>query len=138
MKVTIKETREADVVYLQADCGVRYWEDAHVNGVEDAEGTLIPCRVEDRWKPVIDLEAGKIEGWAQGTEARLHYKVCDDGVYTLLDADRRPVKEFDGYVPKMMCPAGAGFGDYVIMNIGPDGTIENWHADLTPFMAVTT
>lgn len=122
-----------DSVYLQAECGVRYWEDAEVNGVEDETGDLIPCRSGDSWCPTIVLATGTIEGWPAGVTADIHYKVCDDGRYTLLDANHEKVCTLDGYVPKMMCPGGSGYGDYVIMTVGPDGKIGNWHADLSAF-----
>jgi hypothetical protein len=28
---------------------------------------------------------------------------------------------------------GEGYGDYVIMSIGPNGAIDNWRVDLEPF-----
>jgi len=133
MEVAFTETRTIPVKYLHAQCGVRYWEDATVNGVADADGTLIPCRVGDCWCPVIDLDTGKIEGWPEGTTARIHYKVCDVGIYTLLNANREKVASADGYVPEMLSPAGLSYGDYVIMNIGPNGEIENWKARLDQF-----
>ncbi len=131
LTITIKKT--VPVKYLRAECGVRYWEDAEVNGVEDTEGTLIPCRIGDIWCPVIDLDTGKIENWPEGTTASIHYKVCDEGVYTLLNENREVVASVDGYVIGMMCPEGGGYGDYVIMKIGPDGAIANWEVDLSEF-----
>lgn len=121
------------VKYLQAECGVRYWEDGEVNGVEDEDGSRIPCRQGDAWAPLIDLTEGRVLDWPEGVTASTHYKVCDNGRYTLLDADRNKVVEIDGYVPKMLSPGGVGYGDYVIMTIGPDGRIENWRVDLEPF-----
>jgi hypothetical protein len=43
------------------------------------------------------------------------------------------VASIDGYVPSMMCPKDNGHGDYVIMDIGADGTIDKWRVDLGPF-----
>lgn len=126
------------VKFLQADCGVRYWEDAEVNGVEDEDGSLIPCRARDSWQPVIELATGKIVGWPDGTKADIHYKVCDDGRYILLDAELSTVCKIDGYVPTMMCPAGGGYGDYVIMTVGPGGQIDGWTVDLSDFEAALT
>lgn len=129
------------VRYLQAECGVRYWEDGTVNGVEDTDGSRIPCRDPKpndhlgggTWHPLIDLETGKIEGWPSGTTASIHYKVCDDGAYHLLDAERNVVASVNGYVIAMMCPEGEGYGDYVIMNVDGDGQIANWTVDLSDF-----
>lgn len=123
----------SEVAYLKAECGVRYWEDATVNGVDDEDGKLIPCRVGDTWAPVIELATGAIEGWPLGVTAETHYKVCDDGRYTLLDAQKREVCALDGYVPSIMCPQGGGYGDYVKMLIGPDGKIADWDNDLDDF-----
>ena len=62
---------------LRVSAGVRYWEDASVNGVEDTDGTLIPFRKGDLWCPIIDLETGQIYDWPAGANAYIHYKVCD-------------------------------------------------------------
>lgn len=116
------------VSYLKVSAGVRYWEDATVNGVEDTDGHLIPLRVGDNWEPIIDLRTGKIQGWPEGTAADVHYKVCDEGEYLLLDAQQQPVgKHRSAYVPDdLLCPTGNGYGDYIIMKIGPDGQIDGW------------
>jgi hypothetical protein len=135
--IEVVETRRAPVRYLRAECAVRYWEDAKVNGVEDTDGKLIPLRNGEDWDVTIDLATGKIEGWPQGTTADIHYKVCDAGRYSLLDADRNVVRSIDGYVPKIMAPGDEdhGFGDYVIMKVSEDGTIDKWKVDLAKFSA---
>ena len=133
-KLTITRPIEVEVAFLKAECGVRYWEDAEVNGErEDDDGPTIPCRVGDSWCPVIDLETGKIEGWPEGVTAKTHYKVCDAGRYALLDAERVEVAAIDGYVPAIMAPGGGSYGDYIVMEIGPDGVIANWTVDLSCF-----
>lgn len=139
----LKETRAVPVKYIRARCGVRYWEDAEINGVQDSDGSRIPLREGTsadndslgggNWCPTIDLDTGIIENWPAGTTASIHYKVCDDGDYELLDANREVVKAIDGYVPSIMCPEGEGFGDYVIMEIDSDGKIAKWRADLSEF-----
>lgn len=103
-KITIKKEVEYDAKYLFAECGVSYWEDAQVNENDDVDGSLIPCRVEDTWSPLIEIETGTIVGWPEGTSANVHYKVCDAGKYTLLDADRKEIISIDGYVPSIMSP----------------------------------
>lgn len=133
MKFTVKTEAVKTVKYLRAECGVRYWEDATVNGVDDENGDLIPCREGEAWAPLIDLETGKIKDWPEGTVADVHYKVCDDGAYELLDENRQVVRRIEGYVPDIMCPKGEGYGDYVIMDIGPDGVIADWRPDLGAF-----
>lgn len=128
--------QEVEVAYLQAEMGVRYWEDARVNGMADDEDDLgMPFAEDDTWRITIDLVTGRIADWPAGTVAETHYKVCDDGVYRLLDQDKNVIAEKSGYVPTMLSPGGNSWGDYVIMNIGADGTIENWRADLSYFKA---
>ncbi len=127
MKITITTTAEVDVKFLRASCGRCYWEDATVDGVEDIDGTLIPCRIGDNWCPLIDLETGVILNWTQGKTADIHYKVCDEGVYELLTAGMHCVKKIEGYVPDIMCPDENGYGDYVIMKVDASGKIANWH-----------
>ena len=54
MKVKLKIEKELEVKYLQVKAGARYWEDTIVDGVEDTEGSLIPCREGDYWCPLIE------------------------------------------------------------------------------------
>ena len=131
--IELTETREIEVTHLHARCGVRYWEDATVNGEEDTDGGLIPLREGDCWCPTIELDTGKVKDWPNGVTADIHYKVCDAGEYQLLNADGITVVEKDGYVPNIMSPCGEGYGDYVIMEIDGEGQIQNWDVDLRYF-----
>lgn len=113
--------------HILAHAGVRYWEDATVNGVEDEDGTLIPGRHGDDWRVTIELATGKVVDWPEGAAADIHYKVCDDGEYWLLDADGNKIAHRAGYVPnRFMCHGDNGYGDYIIMVVGPDGLIANY------------
>jgi hypothetical protein len=135
IEIEVKETSKVAVKYLKVEAGVRYWEDGEVNGAEDTDGKLMPCRSGDCWAPVIDLETGIIEAWPAGTTASIYYKVCDAGRYTLLDADRNEIKTIDGYVPRIMSPKENGYGDYIIMDIDGAGKIAKWRVDLSEFEA---
>lgn len=138
MKMKIKTKIDIDVKFLKLDAGVRYFEDAKVNGVQDDEDNpQIPfavfCKTEKgfwcdmyRWQPTIDLEEGKIVDWPKGTIACIHYKVCDDGTYSLLDKDKNVLMEVNSYVPDILCPKEEGYGDYIIMNVDGDGYISGW------------
>lgn len=130
MKVKFKKEVEADARYLDVAANVRYWDDATVNGIEDEDGDLIPCRQGDLWKPTIDIDKGIIKNWEKGKTADIHYKICDAGVYTVLDNNTNILKEKDGYVPNILSPGGSGYGDYIIMKIDESGKIENWKIDL--------
>lgn len=113
--------------FIELDAGVRYWEDAYLNGKEDANGE-IPLRNGDGWQPTIELATGRVLDWPAGVEADIHYKVCDAGMYWLLDeAKRRIAKWRDYYVPNdFLCVGDNGYGDYIILKIDAGGLIPGW------------
>ena len=134
METPVKRTEEVEVKTLSVVAHVRYWCDATVNGLkgvddDEAADPGIPCRVGDSWCPVIDVDTGQITNWTKGTTATVHYKVCDAGVYELLDPKGNRIATLDGYVPSMMSPDGNGYGDYIKMTIDADGFIEGWEFD---------
>lgn len=118
--------------YIEVNAGVRYWEDAILNGQSDEKGE-IPLRRGDCWSPVINLFTGEVLNWPDGYEAQVHYKVCDAGEYWILDENKnRILKWKDYYVPNdFLCVKKNGYGDYIILNILKDGKIENWK---TPYI----
>ncbi len=143
MKAKVKITKEVEVRYLKVDAGVRYWQDSEVNGESDidlfetkGEGTPrmpFAVKVKDkptdnicsdhyRWQPTIDVDRGCIVGWPEGTTAHVHYKVCDDGVYTLLDPLKNVIATVEDYVPDCL----GEWGDYIVMDIGEDGSISGF------------
>jgi hypothetical protein len=134
MKVTVKVKKEVEIKTLHVEAGASNWEDTEVNGSPDSEdGTLIPCKDGDYWKPIIDIETGQILNWEKGKTAYIHYKVCDDGRYFVKDKEGNTIFEKDGYVPTCMSPKEAGFGDYIIMDINENGFIQDWDADFSDF-----
>ena len=122
------------IATVRAECGVRYWEDSCVNGERDTEGDLIPLRTGDCWTIDIDTATGRIRNWPEGTTAQIHYKICDAGVYTLLDTDGKTLASWDGYVPKFLSPLESHFGDYAIMTINEKGDIEGWVSGWADFL----
>lgn len=151
MKLTITKPIDFEAVYLKVDAGVRYWDDARINGeydtncedLENPDGRpTIPCaeyvgeqhRVLHgenwRWRPLIDIETGQIVNWEQGTTPHIHYKVCDDFQCDILDTDQDVITSYSGYVPDIMCPADKGSGDYIIMDIDENGVIQKWRKEL--------
>jgi hypothetical protein len=131
--IALKQTVDTLVRFLKVEAGVRYWQDADVNGEPDEDGSLIPFRSGDMWCPTIDLDGGFIVDWPRGAVAHVHYKVCDEGVYTLLNENGELVHQIEGYVPAIMCPNGNGYGDYIIMDIDGEGSIANWRVTLDEF-----
>lgn len=151
MKITINKPTEVEAVYLKVDAGVRYWDDADVNGkpdidLFDSEGAgkpNMPCAVQVkeepnsnihsdhyRWQPLIEIDTGQIVNWEQGTTANVLYKVCDNFSCEILDENKDVITSYEGFVPKIMCPADDGFGDYIIMDIDENGFIQGWKKDL--------
>lgn len=114
--------------FIEVRAEVRYWEDATVNDVEDTDGTMIPCRAGNLWAPIIRLEDGQIMEWPQGIHADVHYKVCDQGEYWLLDANGTRIAKWRGhYVPdSFLCHGDRGYGDYIILQIEDTGRIQQW------------
>ncbi len=134
MEIEVTVKKKVNAVYLKAECSVRYWDDGEVNGVADEEDApTIPFARGDAWAPLIEIDPGIIVDWPHSRTASVHYKVCDDGKYTLLDADREELISIVGYVPRIMSPKENGYGDYVIMDIGPDGLISDWRIRLEAF-----
>src|SRR3546814_7447572 len=90
--------------HIEVDADVRYWEDARINGIVDADGDLIFGRDRSKagnlWRVRINLAEGRIEGWPADMQAEIHYKVCDAGLYWLTDQDGRRIARWKGpYVP---------------------------------------
>lgn len=113
--------------YIEVIAGARYWEDAYINGQPDIEGK-VPFRKGDAWCPVIDVDAGIIVDWPNDIEAKIHYKVCDDGEYYILDNEKKRIGKWKGYyVPdNILCIGSKGYGDYLIMTVDNTGKILNW------------
>ena len=134
MRYFSSDMEEVEAIVILARMEPRYWEDASVNGVEETdEDPQIPLRDGDLWTLRILIDEGRILDWPAGVTAETHYKVCDAGAYRPLDADGEVLAERDAYVPSSLAPGKEGFGDYVILSIGPDGQIEGWDPDLSWF-----
>ena len=145
---TITTVEPSDVKYLRIDVGPRYWEDASIKFEDKWEDDIeydeqkkgekpkMPLAVKDvtetyakyRWQITIDLENAKVLDWPQGVEARVFYKVCDDGTYYLLDADKNVLKEVNCYVPDILAyiDVDDSFGDYIDMKIDGNGNLVGY------------
>lgn len=125
MKAEIFIKKVVDIKTCEIKADVWDWEDAVINGSEDTEGNLTPCREGNLWCPIIDIDTGTITNWSKGTKANVHFKVCDTGSYFLKDAEGKVVLSIEGdYVPNNLIPGK--YGDYIIMEISEDGKIINW------------
>lgn len=115
--------------FLIVEAGVRYWDDAVVNGEQDTEdGDLIPFNDKGIWRPIIRLQDGQILNWPEGVTADIHYKVCDSGEYFLSEDSVTKNWKWKGhYVPnRLLCVGDNGYGDYIIFKVGQDGKIIDW------------
>lgn len=120
---------------LELSAGVRYWEDAEINGAPDELGDMIPCRNGECWCPIINVEYGKILNWEQGKKANIHFKVCDDCSWELKDENGEILASVKHeYVPSTLCPKESGYGDYIIMDVDENGVIEGWLFNLDEFI----
>ena len=129
MKITLNIPQDFEAKYLQVSAHVRYWEDAEVDGQNDTEeGCNIPCKKDDCWCPIINIDNGVIENWEKGKTANIHYKVCDECSYEIIDDKGVSIlSQVNEYVPDILCPKERGYGDYIIMDILEDGTIQDWN-----------
>ena len=82
------------------------------------------------WCPVIDVNEGKVQDWTPGFVLKTGFKVCDQGVYVYSNYDEtQQIVSTDCdeyYVPNWLDNDGDGYGDYLLIQINGDGTIENW------------
>lgn len=112
--------------------GVRYCEDASVNGVDEKEDfPTMPFMdkspyewFEWEFDITIDVNTGHIENWPSGVTAKTWYKVSDC-CKILVDG----FKEYDDYVPEFLSIYANGCGDYIFIEIDGDGIIKDWNPD---------
>lgn len=127
MKFTrmVKQTVEVDAIRISL--GGRAFDDPS----EDWSGLPLFDAEKGEWTVDVDLATGRIKGWPGGA-FDLFTKICDEGIYTLLQGDAEIVA-IAGYVPNGVVPGEDG--DYVEMKIAADGTITNWprNPDLSKF-----
>lgn len=117
MKATIKVKKEIELKYIELQVSVKY---------DDEDMPFdFPFRNGDSWNPLIDLDKGKIIDYEYPEKFDLHMKVTDSGSYYLMDKNKEVLLKIEeDYVPNSLIPGS--YGDYIEMNILPDGTIENW------------
>ena len=136
METSIYIQKTVNIKKLYVKVYPRYIQDASVNGYRDLENDpKMPfVKFDDKvkeyfWEVNIDIDKGQIIDWPQGTTASIHYKVCDEGFYEILDEQGEKLGNYEGYVPYIMCPKEPGYGDYIIMDIDENGNIQDWDAE---------
>ena len=99
-------------------------EEGFVPPMYDSKRRTLEVTVDLKYRRVLnwDEEKGYIHMWA---------KLCDSGIYTLLDKEKRPLYQKKGYVPNALIPPyERGFGDYMSLAIRPDGSLPEWRKEL--------
>ena len=88
---------------------------------------------DQRLEVVIDLKERKVQDWnSEDGYLRMWAKVRDSGTYTLLDEEKNPLWQIDGYVPNAMIPPyDNGFGDYLELAVEHDVHSPNGRQSLT-------
>jgi hypothetical protein len=120
MKATVKIEKEVDIKKVIIDIKIRYVGDTD----DDDVPTDFPMLSGEIWKATVLIDEGRIIDWPKGVARDLFCKVCDAGVYTLLDHDDNEISVRSGYVPNNLVPGE--YGDYVDLKIDTNGIITNW------------
>jgi len=113
IKVTRTVTEEIDIAYLSIE--VPYDDDDEIpEYIHEGRNTL---------KFLIDLDRRKVVDWPEGNSYDLFLKVCDQGIYRLLDPNMGEIAVIDqDYVPDGV---PGEYGDYIELRITNDGTVTN-------------
>lgn len=137
MKALLEIKKQVEIEILEVKAKPTQWKSAIVDGNDDVEGILIPCRFGDCWCPIININTGVITNWKKGVTAEIYYKICDNGSYYLKDSEYNPLASIEeDYVPNILCPKSTGYGDYIIMDINENGQIKDWNPTLEGFEGI--
>jgi hypothetical protein len=119
--------------YLKIEANPRYLEDTYLNEKEDEKGEIcIYDNTTGMLDFIIDMVEGKILGWDNTQEAKIHYKIVDEGKYYLIEyiAQYMYVIRKEYYscyvVDELLVINDKGYGDYMIMEVDKDGYIKNY------------
>jgi hypothetical protein len=122
MKFTRMVPQETEIAYVKVSVPVRY---------DDEDITYdAPLRSGNTWEATVEVDTGIIKDWPIGRSLFLSMKVCDEGQYSLLDADFQKIADHQHYyVPH--CTVPGSDGDYIKLEIDASGKILNWKPDGT-------
>ena len=129
MKLNCKQISDVPIKTIEIKVPFRYVGDDDDSDVPPD----FPMLDGNFWHVKIDVATGKIEDWQADKEWKLYTKVCDEGSYYFITDFKIPAGDtFSAIVGKIEkdyvpdCFPGENFGDYLILDIAPDGTITNW------------
>lgn len=118
--INLSEARYLDIIFPWDDelC------DYESMDIDIEETDAIPMVSNGHWHGIIDLKEHTLldcPGWPYNLQA----KVRDEGVYTLLDDDKKPICIYRGYVPHLPFDDHS-WGDYIHIFVGKDNIIQEW------------
>lgn len=133
MESKLKSFEVDEVKYIHVMGEPRYLEDCFYNFEADEEGN-VPILNENKLLDFkIDVHSGHIVDWKNGNVARVHYKVCDQCNYLLLNENGDVLFSLNEnglwYVPEFLDFEKESYGDYLIMNIDNKGFIQEFNKD---------
>lgn len=117
MEITYLQKVTKKVAFVELHVAVNY-------GDEDMPYDA-PMRKGDMFNVLIDVDEKKVIDWPVGKTLDIYMKVCDQGTYILLDADKEEIlSKQDGYCPNNLLPGA--YGDYLELKIDENGIVTNW------------
>lgn len=116
MEIEVMVPTKIVVDAVQVMANVRYPD-------EDLVGVPAQMLSGSSLRMTIDLDTGVVRDWPAGQVAKVHAKVCDEGVYELMAGAER-VAGRAGYVPGFF--PGQHYGDYLMLDIDGEGRIAGW------------
>lgn len=122
MKSSVNVKQEVEIKYVVIDIEPRYIGDSEDDDMPSNFPLLNEAKTQ--WRAKVDIDTGIIQEWPQGDAREMFVKVCDAGIYSLIDAQDNEVAKLDGYVPHGVVPGE--YGDYVSLVIDENGRITNW------------
>lgn len=133
MKASIKVKQDVEIKFVVIDIEPRYIGDSEDDDMPSDFPLLNETKTQ--WRAKVDIDTGVIEGWPHGDAREMFVKVCDAGIYTLLDASGNELALLDRYVPHGVVPGE--YGDYVSLKIDESGRITNWpkNPDVSEFFS---
>ena len=132
MKIKIIKEVEVEARLIDVDAYVRYPEDISFEQNDNwydcnADNPECPCIEGHYWRPIININTGKIINWDAPIKCHVFAKVCDGFKCKIKGINGEDVFTYEGYVPSFMAIEDNGYGDYIDMIVEEDGTIKDWY-----------